>query len=70
MLGTDGEKNTRTLFVTAAGLEEAKRLVGSYKQGHVDTMNAELWQAKRVVDSTLHPGAFCFNIQYGPRANR
>ena len=47
---------TRTLFVSASGLENAKRLVSSYKQGHVQSMTPELWQAKKIVDSTLHPG--------------
>ncbi|MCJ1458345.1 hypothetical protein MMC28_008716 [Mycoblastus sanguinarius] len=46
----------RTLFVSASGLENAKKLVSSYRQGHVNSMTPELWQAKKVVDSTLHPG--------------
>ncbi|MCJ1429358.1 hypothetical protein MMC29_007271 [Sticta canariensis] len=54
----------RTLFVSTAGLENAKRLVSSYKQGHVQSMTPELWQAKRVVDSTLHP-AFLAPIDTG-----
>ncbi|CBF75419.1 sideroflexin family transporter [Aspergillus nidulans FGSC A4] len=45
----------RMLFVSSAGLEQAKRLISSYKQNEVPTMNAELWRAKKVVDSTLHP---------------
>ncbi|KAL8895061.1 MAG: hypothetical protein Q9192_003873 [Flavoplaca navasiana] len=45
----------RTLFVSSAGLESAKILVSSYKQGHVQSMTPELWKAKKVVDSTLHP---------------
>ncbi|MCJ1230154.1 hypothetical protein MMC12_006825 [Toensbergia leucococca] len=45
----------RTLFVSASGLENAKRLISSYKQGHVKSMTPEMWQAKKVVDSTLHP---------------
>ncbi|KAL8886779.1 MAG: hypothetical protein Q9215_005549 [Flavoplaca cf. flavocitrina] len=45
----------RTLFVSSAGLESAKSLVSSYKQGHVQSMTPELWKAKKVVDSTLHP---------------
>ncbi|KAI9721227.1 MAG: hypothetical protein M1812_002388 [Candelaria pacifica] len=47
---------SRTLFVSNSGLENAKRLVSSYKQGSVRSMTPELWQAKKVVDSTLHPG--------------
>ena len=46
----------RTLFVSSAGLEHAKRLVTAYKQGLIPSMTPELWQAKKVVDSTLHPG--------------
>ncbi|KAL4774265.1 Tricarboxylate/iron carrier [Aspergillus nidulans var. acristatus] len=45
----------RMLFVSSAGLEQAKRLISSYKQNKIPTMNAELWRAKKVVDSTLHP---------------
>ncbi|KAL2036457.1 hypothetical protein N7G274_010825 [Stereocaulon virgatum] len=45
----------RTLFVSASGLENAKKLVSSYKQGEVKSMTPEIWQAKKVVDSTLHP---------------
>ena len=47
----------RTLLVNSAGLEHAKALVTSYKQGKIGEMNEELWNAKKVVDSTLHPGA-------------
>ena len=46
----------RTLLVSKGGLEEAKNLVSQYKQGKVSTMTPELWKAKKIVDSTLHPG--------------
>ena len=46
----------RTLLVSASGLENAKKLVSSYKQGEARSMTPEIWQAKKVVDSTLHPG--------------
>jgi len=46
----------RTLFVSSAGLEQAKQLISLYKQNKVADMNADLWRAKKVVDSTLHPG--------------
>ena len=46
----------RTLFVSNAGLENAKKLISSYKQGQTDPMTPELWHAKKIVDSTLHPG--------------
>ncbi|EXJ68373.1 uncharacterized protein A1O5_08165 [Cladophialophora psammophila CBS 110553] len=45
----------RTLFVSSSGLENAKRLVTSYKTGEARVMTPEIWQAKKIVDSTLHP---------------
>ncbi|KIY02184.1 uncharacterized protein Z520_02322 [Fonsecaea multimorphosa CBS 102226] len=45
----------RTLFVSSSGLENAKRLVTSYKTGEAKVMTPEIWQAKKIVDSTLHP---------------
>ncbi|MCJ1236919.1 hypothetical protein MMC14_004903 [Varicellaria rhodocarpa] len=45
----------RTLFVSSSGLENAKKLISSYKQGQVQSMTPELWQAKKIIDSTLHP---------------
>ncbi|QIW95824.1 hypothetical protein AMS68_001342 [Peltaster fructicola] len=45
----------RTLFVSTSGLEHAKQLVTQYKQGTIRSMTPELWQAKKVIDSTLHP---------------
>lgn len=41
--------------MSGSGLERAKQLIADYKQGRVQSMNAELWQAKKVVDATLHP---------------
>lgn len=38
------------------GLEQAKQAIISYKQGKVKEMTPELWKAKKIVDSTLHPG--------------
>ena len=29
----------------------------AYKQGETKEMTPELWKAKKIVDSTLHPGA-------------
>ena len=46
----------RTLFVSSSGLENAKKLVASYKQGQENSMTPEIWKAKKIVDSTLHPG--------------
>ncbi|CZS93570.1 hypothetical protein WAI453_001107 [Rhynchosporium graminicola] len=45
----------RTLLVNKAGLEHAKSLVAGYKQGKINELNEELWKAKKIVDSTLHP---------------
>ncbi|OAX79220.1 hypothetical protein ACJ72_06461 [Emergomyces africanus] len=45
----------RTLFVSPAGLDKAKSLIASYKSGHFPSMTPELWRAKQIVDSTLHP---------------
>ncbi|KAF4547555.1 Tricarboxylate carrier-like protein [Elsinoe fawcettii] len=45
----------RTLFTSQAGLEHAKSLVSSYKQGKIQHMTPDLWEAKKIVDSTLHP---------------
>jgi hypothetical protein len=50
----------RTLLVSKDGLEHAKSLIASYKLGKIQQMNSELWQAKKVVDSTLHPGTLVF----------
>jgi hypothetical protein len=43
------------LLVSPAGLEQAKGLIASYKQNKIPLMTPELWKAKKVVDSTLHP---------------
>jgi hypothetical protein len=40
------------------GLENAKRLVIAYKQGEIKEMTPELWKAKKIVDSTIHPGTY------------
>lgn len=47
----------RTLLVNSAGLEHAKSLIAGYKGGTIKDMNPELWNAKKIVDSTLHPGS-------------
>ncbi|KAI0015343.1 Tricarboxylate carrier-domain-containing protein [Xylariomycetidae sp. FL0641] len=46
----------RTLFAGKNGLEHAKQLVAAYKTGEIKEMTPELWKAKKIVDSTLHPG--------------
>ena len=45
----------RTLFVSSTGLDHAKQVVTSYKTGHAKVMTPELWKAKQIVDSTIHP---------------
>ena len=47
------------MLVNKAGLEHAKSLIAGYKQGNIGEMNTELWNAKKIVDSTLHPGRCC-----------
>lgn len=42
--------------MSSSGLEAAKNLVSSYKQSQIPLMTPDLWRAKKVVDSTLHPG--------------
>ena len=31
------------------------------EQGKINEMNEELWKAKKIVDSTLHPGRCCWS---------
>ncbi|WYZ40765.1 hypothetical protein EsH8_IV_001106 [Colletotrichum jinshuiense] len=50
-----GLTDPSTLLVGSTGLEQAKSLLTDYKQGKIPRMTPELWQAKKVVDSTLHP---------------
>ena len=45
-----------TLLAGSAGLESAKTLIAQYKQNKIPAMTPDLWYAKKVVDSTLHPG--------------
>ncbi|KAI1430561.1 sideroflexin-5 [Xylaria sp. CBS 124048] len=45
----------RTLLAGKNGLEDAKKLVMAYKQGEIKEMTPELWKAKKIVDSTIHP---------------
>lgn len=46
----------RTLFASKSELKTAKELVASYKNNSIPNMTPELWRAKKVLDSTLHPG--------------
>ncbi|KAI1393618.1 Tricarboxylate/iron carrier [Hypoxylon trugodes] len=45
----------RTLLAGKHGLEHAKKLIVAYKQGEIKDMTPDLWKAKKIVDSTLHP---------------
>lgn len=48
----------RMMLVSPSTLDSAKGLITSYKQNGIPNMTPELWRAKKVVDSTLHPGLF------------
>ena len=52
------DKHDRTLFTSSAGLDHAKELVTAYKTGKIREMTPELWRAKKIIDSTIHPGTF------------
>lgn len=52
---TAGITDPRTLLAGKTGLEQAKQAVIAYKQGQTKEMTPELWHAKKIVDSTLHP---------------
>ncbi|CAK7215569.1 Sideroflexin FSF1 [Sporothrix bragantina] len=52
---TAGITDPRTLLVGSTGLEQAKKAIVAYKQGEVKEMTPELWKAKKILDSTLHP---------------
>ncbi|ERS97261.1 uncharacterized protein SPSK_02596 [Sporothrix schenckii 1099-18] len=52
---TAGITDPRTLLVGRTGLEQAKKAIVAYKQGEVKEMTPQLWKAKKIVDSTLHP---------------
>jgi sideroflexin-5 len=38
-------------------LEYSKQILSQYKNGQIKEMNEDLWKAKKIVDSTLHPGS-------------
>ncbi|KAM0324323.1 hypothetical protein ACHAQA_008102 [Verticillium albo-atrum] len=50
-----GLTDPSTLLVNNAGLERSKQLLTDYKEGKIQHMTPDLWQAKKIVDSTLHP---------------
>jgi len=47
---------SRTLLTSSTGLQHAKDLITEYKQNQIPEMTPDLWTAKKIVDSTLHPG--------------
>lgn len=50
-----GITDPSTLFAGKTGLERAKQLVTDYKTGKTQDITPQLWRAKKIVDSTLHP---------------
>ncbi|KAJ6446691.1 mitochondrial cation transporter [Purpureocillium lavendulum] len=50
-----GITNPSTLLAGSSGLDRAKKLVTDYKTGKLPDITPELWEAKRLVDATLHP---------------
>jgi hypothetical protein len=56
LLLTNETRDDRTLLTSSAGLENAKKLVTAYKTGKISEMTPELWNAKKIIDSTIHPG--------------
>lgn len=49
------------LFISSSGLDNAKKAITAYKKGEVKEMSPDLWRAKQIVDSTLHPGTLLFS---------
>ncbi len=45
----------RMLFTTSSDVFEARALISKYKNGELTEMTPDLWKAKLVLDSTLHP---------------
>jgi tricarboxylate carrier len=43
------------LFTTSQHLEEAKKLISDYRNGQFKELTPEFWNAKKVLDSTVHP---------------
>lgn len=44
-----------TLFAGKTGLDRAKQLITDYRTGKIEHMSPELWKAKKIIDSTVHP---------------
>lgn len=50
------------LLNTKKDIEESKSLVSAYKNGKIPNMTPELWHAKLVLDSTIHPGEILYHL--------
>ncbi|KAI0465330.1 putative alpha-isopropylmalate carrier [Komagataella kurtzmanii] len=50
-----GISDPSMLLNTSADVETAKTLISDFKNGKIKQMTPELWRAKRVLDSTIHP---------------
>jgi hypothetical protein len=57
---------TRTLLASTQSLNQAKDLLIGYKTGTINEMNDDLWKAKKLVDSTVHPG---MSVHSDPRCS-
>jgi hypothetical protein len=52
----------RTLFTSSTALQHSKDILIQYKAGKIQDMNDDLWKAKKIVDSTIHPGTVSHKI--------
>ncbi|KAG7744741.1 hypothetical protein KL912_005251 [Ogataea haglerorum] len=50
-----GISDPTMLLNTSKDIAEAKRLIWDYKNGVIPQMTPELWRAKRILDSSIHP---------------
>ncbi|GME99932.1 unnamed protein product [[Candida] boidinii] len=50
-----GISDPSMLLNTVNDVGNAKRLIWDYKNGVINEMTPELWRAKRILDSTIHP---------------
>ncbi|KAH3671307.1 hypothetical protein OGAPHI_000530 [Ogataea philodendri] len=50
-----GISDPTMLLNTSKDIENAKRLVWDYKNGVISEMTPDVWRAKRVLDSSIHP---------------
>lgn len=43
------------LLNTSSDIENSKKLISQYKNGKLTQMTSELWKAKKILDSSIHP---------------